>query len=443
MMLFGKSVVIFALSASFFNWLSTSISTIRDAQSNHIKDDLQEAAIDWSTDEDALRAYSFDEFVKDHRKSYATAEEHARRAAIYAANIDAIVQHNAQPDRAYTLAVNAFADLEEWELPMGHDKFQSSQFDSTPKPGQADLTAAAFRMPFRLGHKTATSELPESVDWRTQPGVTGPVKNQGGCGSCWAFAATAVLESHIAIATGILFTLSVQEFVSCAPNPNHCGGTGGCSGSTVELAYAFAALHGVAEEWSFGYSSGHGADVACTILPEHDKQSRALGARAAPSDHRFVNSAVASIVGFANLPSNDYYSLMATVAHVGPVAVSVAASGWSFYHGGIFDDESRQTRDINHAVVLEGYGTDEETGADYWLVRNSWGPTWGEKGYIRLKRVNPEQDPEADCRMDFTPSHGDACTLRNGTEVVPKPIRVCGTSGILHDSVVPVGGHLL
>jgi cathepsin L len=217
------------------------------------------------------------------------------------------------------------------------------------------------------------NDLPDSIDWRSKGGVTTPVKNQGGCGSCWAFAATAALESHIALKTNKLFSLSVQELVSCAPNPKKCGGAGGCTGSTPELAFDFVAKHGVVEEWSFGYQSYHGKHVNCTIMPD-DNASLLRGAKDGDST---VRGAVASIVGFSNLPSNHYATLLAAVATVGPVAVAVAASGWSYYKSGVFDDDKDQTRGIYHAVVLEGYGTDQETGQDYWLIRNSWGPRWG------------------------------------------------------------------
>ena len=92
------------------------------------------------------------------------------------------------------------------------------------------------------------------LDWRDRGAVT-DVKDQGQCGSCWAFAATAVLESHIAIETGTLFNLAPQEFVSCMPNPEKCGGTGGCSGATVDLAFDYAMKNGgIVQEYQMGYT---------------------------------------------------------------------------------------------------------------------------------------------------------------------------------------------
>ena len=90
-------------------------------------------------------------------------------------------------------------------------------------------------------------------------------RKQGG--SCWAFAATAVLESHIVLSTGAQFYLSTQELVSCVPNPKECGGTGHCAGATAEIAYDFVANpgNGIVQEWQFGYQSYNGAKVNCTV----------------------------------------------------------------------------------------------------------------------------------------------------------------------------------
>merc|ERR1712232_585850 len=117
------------------------------------------------------------------------------------------------------------------------------------------------------------------------------------------------------------------------------------------------------------------------------------------------NESVAAISSHVNLPPNDYKTLMNVVAKLGPVSVTVASHRWALYKGGVFevgDKWKPSATDLNHAVVLMGYGTDGESGDDYWLVRNSWGLFWGEDGYIRLKRADPStlDDPESDCGMD-------------------------------------------
>lgn len=180
--------------------------------------------------------------------------------------------------------------------------------------------------------------------------------------------------------TGSLFTLSVQEIVSCAPNPLHCGGIGGCAGATAEVAMDYVMQHGIVQEWNFGYQSYDGASIHCSLedafrTPAVDGESRLRGTSG--SGASYVKDAVATISGYATLERNSYTALMNAVAKLGPVSVSVACSTWHLYGGGVFyvpfDNTSSLTTDINHLVVLEGYGTDEETGEDFWLIRNSWG----------------------------------------------------------------------
>jgi Papain family cysteine protease len=139
----------------------------------------------------------------------------------------------------------------------------------------------------------------------------------------------------------------------------------------------------VVEEWIFGYQSYKGAQVNCTLRPAQSREETDTGSLRRPvvesgsSPSPYVGDAVAAILGYANLEPNNYLVLMNAVAKLGPVAVSVACSTWHLYKSGVFsvefNESIQQTTDVNHLVVLEGYGTDEETGEDYWLIRNSWG----------------------------------------------------------------------
>jgi cathepsin L len=250
------------------------------------------------------------------------------------------------------------------------------------------------------------SALPKSVDWREADIVTA-VKDQGHCGSCWAFASTAVIESHVAKSTGLLFDLSVQQMAMCAPNPNHCGGTGGCAGSTAEIAFDYVTKSdGLYQEYQYSYSSYYGKDYECTIP---------------------TGNPVATINGYVQLPENNYAALMNAVAELGPMAISVDASAWSAYESGVFDGCNQKNPDIDHAVTLVGYGS--EGGKDFWLVRNSWSPAWGVQGYIKVLRTS---DEEGRCGSDITPQDGTAC------EGDDEPVKVCGTCGILYDSAYPL-----
>merc|ERR1719399_378708 len=143
-----------------------------------------------------------------------------------------------------------------------------------------------------------------------------------------------------------------------------------------------------------GYTSYYGDDGACYI--RNVSSSRDGG-----PDPSGIATGVANITGYTVLPSNNATALMNAVAAVGPVAITVAAMDWSSYEGGVYAPDAFDG-DLDHAVVLVGYGTDEASGLDYWLVRNSWSPTWGEGGYIRLLR-------STECGEDLTPLDGIAC----------------------------------
>lgn len=394
----------------------------------------------------------FARFMKDFGKVYATEEEKAIRRAIFDANVQMVNQHNLDSTRGHFLELNEWADRRiPEELPLGlakkpHD-FPSTLMLQSKQPSAVDQFYQKW-----LDSTVPVSELPAEVDWRAHtPKVTTEVKNQGMCGSCWAFAATTVLESHIALQTDKLMTLSPQELVSCVTNPLHCGGTGGCSGATYELAFEHVMEHGIVLDSEFPYKSYAGKGIKCSLENATTSADTTALLRGSPvTEHEFIDGAVATIQGYINLPQNNYTALMNAVATLGPVGVTAAASRWALYGGGVFDlkdHNSSAATDMNHAVVLEGYGIDQETQEPYWLVRNSWGPSWGENGYIRLKRVDPSTVPDFDkddCGIDTTPSDGAACTKdKDGNDIVPEPMKVCGTTGILYDSFVPIGGRLL
>jgi len=256
-------------------------------------------------------------------------------------------------------------------------------------------------------------DLPRHVDWR-EKGVVSPVKDQGHCGSCWAFASTATIESYVAINSGLLFDLSPEQMAMCAPNPDSCGGTGGCEGSTAELAFEYVSSSaGMFEEYQYSYTSYYGVDYPC-LLPNSTKP-------------------VATINGYVQLPTNKYEALMNAVATYGPISISVDASNWHAYSGGVYNGCNQVNPDIDHLVVLVGYG-EEQNGDKYWLVRNSWSPAWGDKGYIKLARFDHEEEI---CGSDITPQDGTACVGQT------QPVTVCGTCGVLFDSSYPLNAIAL
>jgi C1A family cysteine protease len=205
-------------------------------------------------------------------------------------------------------------------------------------------------------------DLPKSVDWRKK-GVVTPVKDQGQCGSCWAFATVAATESAYAIwgsngtGGGTLISLSEQQLVDCSsPWGDH-----GCDGGFMDDAFKYNIdTGGLCTEMEYPYTAMDGMcqkckrivkPVNCVDVPEH---------------------------------MEDY--MMILVAYVGPLSIGVDADSWSDYTGGIM--ASKCDNLLDHGVTLVGYGTDLINGTEvpYWLIKNSWADDWGERGYIRLKR---------------------------------------------------------
>lgn len=205
------------------------------------------------------------------------------------------------------------------------------------------------------------------------------------------------MESQYAIASGKLLTLAPQSFVNCVQNPEKCGGTGGCEGATMELAFNLSISKGIALESKLPYK---GRDEKCSKYP-----------------------AAVKATSYERLPVNDAKALEAALASKGPVSVTVAADAWQLYGGGIFDGCSKQSATIlDHGVQAVGYTQDS------WIIRNSWGESWGEKGYIRLSRGS-----DSKTFIDTRPADGQAC------EPYPKTQTVGGECGVLFDSSLPLG----
>jgi cathepsin L len=259
-------------------------------------------------------------------------------------------------------------------------------------------------------------EPAKEVDWRSLA-MSKDVPNQGGCGSCWAVAATSMMQARYEVQNRSR-TFSVQQLVNCVPNPEECGGSGGCNGATVELAMQYIDMVGLETAESVHY---YGRDMKCT----HPVQTSSFLERRIRSRQKLSNGAGIGLKTWHKLPENRAKPLMAA-AMSGPVAISVGASHWNFYAQGIFDGCEKDAV-IDHAVVLFGYG--EENGTKYWLIRNSWGKSWGEQGFMRLLRHSSPEEDDAYCGTDHDPASGLAC------KPYPKSVTVCGMCGILYDSV--------
>ncbi|XP_009390652.2 cysteine protease XCP1-like [Musa acuminata AAA Group] len=289
--------------------------------------------------------YLFENWMAKHSKSYASFQEKLRKFGIFKDNLKHIDETNTER-KSYWLGLNEFAD-------MSHEEFEHRYLGlNTDLPKIKDVR---FKARETFMYEKAAN-LPRSVDWRKKGAVT-PVKNQGGCGSCWAFSTVAAVEGISQIVTGNLTSLSEQELIDCDTTFNH-----GCKGGLMDYAFAFIiASGGLRTEEDYPY-----------LMEEGTCEEKRGGLEL-----------VVTISGYEDVPRNSEESFLKTLAHQ-PVSVAVEASGrdFQFYRGGIFDGPCGTQ--LDHGVAAVGYGTSK--GQDYIMVKNSWGPSWGEKGYIRMKR---------------------------------------------------------
>ncbi|XP_052200723.1 cysteine proteinase mucunain-like [Diospyros lotus] len=292
----------------------------------------------WRTDEDVTSL--FECWLVKHHRNFNALGEKQMRFQIFKDNLRFIDEHNAQ-NRTYNLGLNRFADLT-------NEEYRSTYLGASRRR----LSAA------KKSHRyspVAGEASPESWDWREKGAVT-PVKDQGLCGSSWAFSAIAALEGINQIVTGDLLSLSEQQLVDCDAFYNQ-----GCDGGAVDRAYDFITNDGgIGADNDYPYTGAHG---------QCNKKKK--------------NARVVTIEGYEIIQENDEKALQRAVAHQ-PVSVSIDASSraFQFYESGVFTGECGIKGE--HSVAVVGYGT--ENGADYWLLKNSWGANWGEGGYIRIER---------------------------------------------------------
>jgi len=275
-------------------------------------------------------------------KSY-NGEDEDSRFAIFKANVDFITAEN-QKGHSYTLGVGPFADL-------SHEEFKATHLGyKQPENMWGDA-------PFLGEHVYGGEALAGDVDW-VQKGAVTPVKNQGSCGSCWSFSTTGALEGRFQVAAGRLVSLSEQQFVDCDKRDS------GCQGGIMETAFQYAQQTAICTEDSYRYTGSAGSCRAssCTAgLPQ------------------------GQVTGFKKV-SQGASNLMSAVSS-GPVSVAIEAdqSAFQHYSGGVLS--SGCGTQLDHGVLVVGYGSD---GQDYWKVKNSWGASFGEAGYIRITRTGDQ-----------------------------------------------------
>ncbi|KAE9588577.1 putative actinidain [Lupinus albus] len=304
-----------------------------------------------SSDAQAMRR-RYESWMKQHGRQYKDKEEWEVRYGIYQANVKFIEFINSQ-NYSYKLKDNKFADLTNDEFKSNHLGFRQHRLYSNTR--------------FRYHNH---GELPKSIDWRKKGAVTN-IKDQGNCGSCWAFSAVAAVEGINQIKSGKLVSLSEQQLIDCDIE----NGNLGCQGGDMEIAFTFIKKHGgITTNKHYPYQ---GSDGTCKN----------------PRNHAIVN-----ISGYENVPAQNEKMLKAAASNQ-PVSVAIDAGCYEFqlYSKGIFSRSCG--KDLNHGMTIVGYG-EENNGHKYWIVKNSWATNWGDSGYIKIKRDIRDKDGVCGIAMD-------------------------------------------
>lgn len=300
-------------------------------------------------------APSFNDWSKKNGKIYAPTERDYRNS-VYDINVKKIVAHNTG-NYSWSMAVNQFADLTE-------EEFAAIYGGNSYRPHKRSLR----------GHVGNNTALPTSVDWTTK-GAVSAVKNQEQCGSCWAFSTTGSVESAWFLSNGTVPELSEQQLVDCST----AEGNEGCNGGLMDYAFEYIIKNkGITTEEAYPYTA------------------------TGPNTCEAAGKPVAATISkYVDVPVNSETALMTAIAQQ-PVSVAVEAdqSVFQFYSGGVMD--SACGTQLDHGVLAVGYGT--EGGKDYYKVKNSWGATWGDKGYILLAR-GAKFNPSGQCGIQMAASY--------------------------------------
>ena len=312
----------------------------------------------------------FANYAARFNKFYESTEEFMARFERFVHHHRLINEHNAT-EANFTLGHNQFSDWTdaEYEAILGYRHSSVKSYQTNVEVFDESNTA-------------------DSVNWVDKGGVT-PVKDQGRCGSCWAFATIGAMESAHFAKTGELLTLSEQQLIDCDIHDNDGYQNKGCHGGDMYRGFEYFKSYSPSLESVYPYTSGVTGDDSTSCLYS-------------ASDSTDIK---VQDIGYMPVGGAEVYKLKAYV-QTRPVSVAVSANNKYIhsYESGVidaqdctetvmYDDEMLNT--INHGVLIVGYGNDEATGLDYWLIKNSWNTTWGDKGYAKIKMVD-----------DFTPNIG-------------------------------------
>ena len=287
---------------------------------------------------DAEVSLEFGKFIKKFGKKYDSIEETIKRFNIFKEHYAYITKHNSE-NNDFKLGINHLSDLTLKEIKQ---KYRTGK--SLP------INYCTLKHVPTEGHPV--------IDWREQKVIT-PVRDQGRCGSCWAFSAVGALESAHAIKKGgSLVALSLQEILDCSRDYDNEG----CEGGNMGPAFVYVKDHGISTEKEYPYEA---ADRKCRKKSSGYKVS-----------------------GCVNVTADDSNELLEALSY-GPVSISVRSDNYVFtdYTSGIITGKcGNESDELDHAILLVGAGVDKTSGIPYWILKNSWSAYWGEGGYLRIKR---------------------------------------------------------
>lgn len=296
-------------------------------------------------------------FKKDFNKTYETVREESFRLSVFVQNLKRAEDFNSDPNDKAEYGVTKFMDLTEKEFKamLGYEK-SHVMADALPKwDGKTCYSCKKF---------PNLADIPASLDW-TRLGAVNPIKDQGQCGSCWAFSTVVGVEGAWFMAGNDLASLSEEEIVQC----DNADGNQGCNGGEMTLAFQWVMKHGLNSERAYPYTSGTGTTGRCDSAKEQ--------------------KSVANIDGAYYISSRDQKDVNETfiinaLAQVGPLSIGINANHLQTYVKGVLSPSVCLQR-LDHGVAMVGYGVDRDN-TYYWKVRNSWGKSWGEEGYFRISR---------------------------------------------------------
>jgi cathepsin L len=284
-----------------------------------------------------------------HNKNYGKSE--TVRRLVWEANMKYINQHNQEADsgvHTFTLGMNKYGDMTGEEF--------GAMYNGYNKTGE-------IKQKTGVAYKLSGSANPDSKDWRTEGYVT-PVKDQGQCGSCWAFSAVAGLEGQHFKASGKLVSLSEQNLVDCSRKQ----GNQGCNGGLMDQAFTYIKVNkGIDTEDTYKYVA-------------RDQSCKFNAANVGATD-----------TGFVDITAGDESALVDALATIGPISVAIDASHSSFqlYKSGIYNEKRCSSEQLDHGVTAVGYGSNAQ--GDFYIVKNSWAEVWGMDGYIMMSRNKNNQ----------------------------------------------------